>query len=104
MRASDYLLQLDRHTVCFHGELRLVGHDILVEVVLQQAVIQAPQPRHLRATWQIKGERTPQVGMSSCKTWYENEFQVSYETWPQTHSFSYQVLRSSFLKLGNPSG
>ena len=42
---------------------------------------------------QIMGELTAQVGMSNCKTWYENEFQVSYETWPQTRSFSYQVLQ-----------
>ena len=50
------------------------------------------------------GELTPQVGMSNCKTWYENEFQVSYETWPQTRSFSYQVLQSSFLEnSGNPN-
>ena len=44
------------------------------------------------------GELTAQVGMSNRKTWYENEFQVSYETWPQTRSFSYQVLQSSFLE------
>ena len=44
------------------------------------------------------GELTAQAGTSNCKTWYENEFQVSYETWPQTRSFSYQVLQSSFLK------
>ena len=50
------------------------------------------------ACQQFVGELTAQVGMSNCKTWYEHEFQVSYETWPQTPSFSYQVLRSSFLK------
>ena len=44
------------------------------------------------------GELTAQAGTSNCKTWYENEFQVSYETWPQTRSFSYQVLQSSFLE------
>ena len=52
-----------------------------------------------RAAWsQFMGELTAQVGISNCKTWYENEFQVSYETWPQTPSFSYQVLRSSLLE------
>ena len=25
---------------------------------------------------------TAQAWKSNCKTWYENEFQVSYETWP----------------------
>ena len=49
---------------------------------------------------QFMGELTAQVGMSNCKTWYENEFQVSYETWPQTRSFSYQVLQS-FLCVEN---
>ena len=51
-----------------------------------------------RSRGQSMGELTAQVGMSECRTWYENEFQVSYETWPQTRSFSYQVLQSSFLE------
>ena len=34
-------------------------------------------------------------GMSN---WYQNEFQVLYETWPQTRSISYQVLQSSSLE------
>ena len=51
------------------------------------------------------GELTAhQVGISNCKTWYGNESQVSYETWPQTRSCSYQVLQSSFLEnSGNPN-
>ena len=44
------------------------------------------------------GEPTPQVG-SNCKTWYANEFQVSYESWPQTRSISYQALQSSVLGM-----
>ena len=47
---------------------------------------------------------TAQAWKSNCKTWYENEFQVLYETRPQTLSFSYQVLPYSFYgKLGNPN-
>ena len=55
-------------------------------------VVDAQRPRR------FMGELTPQIGISNCKTWYENEFQVSYETWPQTRSFSYQVLQSSLLE------
>ena len=47
---------------------------------------------------EFMGELTAQVEMSNCKAWYENEFLVTYEFWPQTRSFSYQVLQSSFLK------
>ena len=48
--------------------------------------------------WQFMGELAAQAWMSNCKTWYENEFQLSYETWPQTRWFSYQLLQSSFLE------
>ena len=52
---------------------------------------------------QLVGELTAQVGVSNCKTWYENEFQVSYETNLATNSlvFVHQVLQSSFLEINS---
>ena len=60
-----------------------------------------------REPWLFMKELTAQVRISNCKTWYENEFQVLYETWPQLrfcrpgHVPGFAVL--FYGKLKNPN-
>ena len=79
---------------------------LVTTVLLTRFVLETwrhAHPSSLAPGCQFMGELTAQVGMSSCKTWYENEFQVSYETWTNSLVFVPGFAVLFFGRLGNPN-